>query len=167
MGEAVHELGHDLDNVIDPDVDMRVRSQRLELVRTHGSVLGVIAIGGALGSLARWGVGLALPTPAGHFPWATFGINVLGCFLIGVLMVLITEVWSVHRLSRPFLGVGVLGGFTTFSTYTNEIRALLRPGTVGVAFAYFAGTLICALLAVTAGVFLTRLLTRSTGRNRG
>jgi len=64
----------------------------------------------------------------GHFPVDTFVINVLGCFLIGALMVLITEVWSAHRLLRPLLGVGLLGGFTTFYTYTRELRGVLRPG---------------------------------------
>ena len=160
MSDAVHEL----DDVIDPDVDVRVAAQRWELWRGHGSVLAVIALGGGLGSLARYGIAQLLPTRPGHFPWGTFVTNVLGCFVIGVLMVLITEVWPAHRLVRPFLGVGVLGGFTTFSTYTNEIRALLRPGSVGVAMAYLAGTLLCALLAVIAAMWLTRLLTRSTGR---
>jgi CrcB protein len=154
-------------DVVDPGVDMRVTAQRGELVRTHGAVLGVIAVGGGLGALARYGMAQLLPTRAGHFPWGTFATNVLGCFLIGVLMVLVTEVWSAHRLVRPFLGVGVLGGFTTFSTYTNEIRGLLQPGTVGVALAYLAGTLICALLAVIVAVWLTRSLTGAVGRRSG
>jgi CrcB protein len=126
----------------------------------HGPVLAVIALGGSLGSLGRYGVSLLLPTRPGDFPWGTFSINVLGCFLIGVLMVLITEAWPAHRLARPFLGVGVLGGFTTFSTYAAETRALLRPGTAGLAFAYLAGTLIAALLAVVLGAWATRLAVR-------
>jgi CrcB protein len=154
-------------DVIDPDVDVTVRSQRAELVRTHGAVLGVIAVGGALGALARYGIAELLPTRPGHFPWGTFATNVTGCFLIGVLMVLITEVWSAHRLARPFLGVGFLGGFTTFSTYANETRALLRPGTVGLASVYLAGTLVCALLAVIAATWLTRTLTGVAGRRAG
>ncbi|MPZ86239.1 MAG: fluoride efflux transporter CrcB [Actinophytocola sp.] len=146
---------------IDPDVDLRIPSQRRELVRSHGAVLAVIALGGGLGALARYGLAELLPTPPGQFPWATFTANVAGCFLIGVLMVLITEVWSAHRLVRPFLGVGFLGGFTTFSTYAAETRALLSPGTVLTAFGYLAGTLVCALLAVAAGVWLTRTATGS------
>ncbi len=140
----------------DPDVDLRVPAHRRELDRGHLPVLGVIALGGGLGSLARYGLATALPAQPGHFPWATFGTNVGGCFLIGVLMVIVTEVWAAHRLVRPFLGVGFLGGFTTFSTYAVEIHGLLRPGTVGVAFAYLAGTLAAAVLAVLAGVRLTR-----------
>jgi CrcB protein len=141
---------------IDPDIDLHVPGQRGELARTHGAVLAVVALGGGLGALARYGAGLLWPVRPGGFPWATFAVNVLGCFLIGVLMVLLTEVYSAHRLARPFLGVGVLGGFTTFSTYAVEIRELLAPGTVGLAFGDLAGTVIMALLAVLAGARLTR-----------
>jgi CrcB protein len=138
---------------IDSDVDLRVPEQRREPALP---VLAVIALGGGLGALARHGLTIALPTPPGHFPWATFITNVSGCLLIGVLMVLVTEVWTAHRLVRPFLGVGVLGGFTTYSTYAVEINGLLRPGTVGVAFVYLAGTLVCAMLAVLVGAVVTR-----------
>lgn len=148
--------GVELVDPIDPDVDPRVPAQRRELLRSHGAVLAVISVGGGLGSLARYGISEWLPTRPGQFPWSTFLIDVSGCFLIGVLMVLITEVWSAHRLVRPFLGVGVLGGFTTFSTYATDVRGLLQPGTVAIAFAYFAGTLVAALTAVVLGVWLTR-----------
>lgn len=141
---------------IDSDVDVHVSAQRTELARSHGRVLLVVAIGGGIGALARYGIGLLLPTTPGQFPYGTFAINVLGCALIGVLMVLISEVYPSSRLLRPFLGTGILGGFTTFSTYTNEFRALLRPGTVPLALAYLAGTLICALLAVSLATWLTR-----------
>ncbi len=138
---------------IDSDVDLRVPAQRREPVLP---VLGVVALGGGLGALARYGLTVAWPTPPGHFPWATFVTNVSGCFLIGVLMVLVTEKWPARRLVRPFLGVGVLGGYTTYSTYAVEVHGLLRPGTVGVAFLYLAGTFVCAMLAVLAGDRLTR-----------
>jgi len=130
-----------------------LHNHRTEPASAHLPVLCVIALGGGLGALARYGLTIALPTPPGHFPWATFVTNVSGCFLIGVLMVLVA---GAHRLVRPFLGVGVLGGFTTFSTYAVEIHGLLRPGTLGIAFLYLAGTLVCALLAVLTGVRLTR-----------
>lgn len=155
-----------LPEVTDPDVDVRVGALRAELARTHWAVLAVISLGGGLGALARYGIALLLPTRVGHFPWGTFITNVVGCFLIGVLMVSITEVWAAHRLARPFLGVGVLGGFTTFSTYANEIRGLLQPGTVVVGLLYLAGTLVCALLAVVVAMWLTRTLVRATRRGR-
>jgi CrcB protein len=143
---------------VDPDVDVHVPAQRREMARTHGGVLAVIAVGGGLGALARYGISLWLPTTPGHFPWGTFLINVLGCFLIGVLMVR----WGQRPLLRPFLGVGVLGGFTTFSTYAVETRALLTPGDVPIAMAYLFGTLAAAMLAVLAGVALMRALTRKS-----
>ena len=141
---------------VDPDVDVHVRSQRWEIVRSRGPVLAVIALGGGLGALARYGLSRVLPIPAGGFPWATFAANVLGCLFIGVLMVLVAEVWSGRRLVRPFVGVGLLGGFTTFSTYALEFHRLLRPGSAGLAFTYLGGTLLCAMLAVLLGVWITR-----------
>jgi CrcB protein len=141
---------------IDSDIDVHVSRQRTELARSHGRVLLVVAIGGGIGALARYGIGLLLPSTPGHFPYGTFLINVLGCALIGVLMVLVSEVYPNSQFLRPFFGTGILGGFTTFSTYTNEFRALLRPGTVPLALLYVAGTLICALLAVSLATWATR-----------
>ncbi|SEP53042.1 fluoride efflux transporter FluC [Amycolatopsis saalfeldensis] len=146
----------DLTEPIDPDVDLRVRSHRGELRQGQALVLAVIALGGGLGALARYGLAAALPTLPGRFPWGTFLTNAAGCFLIGVLMVVLTEVRSAHRLTRPFLGVGFLGGFTTFSTYAVETRGLLQPGSVPLAFGYLGATVVAALLAVLAGVALTR-----------
>jgi CrcB protein len=79
--------------------------------------------------------------------------------LIGVLMVLITEIWQVHHLVRPFLGVGVLGGFTTFSTAIVEVQQSVQAGAARTALAYLFATLFCALAAVYAGVRGARLLT--------
>jgi CrcB protein len=123
------------------------------------AVLSVIAVGGVIGSCARHAMSLAWPSHPGGFPWPTFVINVSGCLLIGVLMVLITEVWSAHRLLRPFLGVGVLGGYTTFSTYTVDVVRLVDAGAAGTGLLYLAGTLFAALGAVYLGIALTRLVT--------
>ncbi|WP_024805234.1 CrcB family protein [Nocardia sp. BMG51109] len=137
---------------IEPDIE----PARRERARFPVGVLCVIGIGGGLGALARYGLARWWPTPPGGFPWATFVTNVSGCFLIGVLMVAITDIRTAHPLVRPFLGVGVLGGFTTFSTYADEARDLLRPDTVVTGFGYLAGTLVCALLATLAAMRLTR-----------
>ncbi|RAY14054.1 fluoride efflux transporter CrcB [Actinomadura craniellae] len=118
----------------------------------------VISAGGVLGSLARHGLSVAFPHQAGRFDWAIFAVNTAGCLLIGVLMVLITEVWEVHRLVRPFLGIGVLGGFTTFSAYVVGIQQDLAAGAPHTALAYLAGTCAAALAAVHAGVHATRLV---------
>jgi CrcB protein len=127
-------------------------------LRGQWDVLATISLGGMLGSLARYGLATAFPHGPAGFPWATFLTNVLGCMLIGVLMVLVTDVWPGRRLLRPFLGVGVLGGFTTFSTYGVDVWQLLDADTVATAFAYLAATLIGALLAVYAGTIGTRWL---------
>ncbi|MFI1438469.1 CrcB family protein [Streptomyces fructofermentans] len=121
-------------------------------------VVAVVALGGALGAAARYGAALLWPTPPGGFPWTTFWVNVGGCFAIGVLMVLVTEVRTAHRLVRPFLGTGVLGGFTTFSTYALDIRDLADGGHPGTALATLAATLVAALAAVVLGTAATRRL---------
>ncbi|MFC4121018.1 fluoride efflux transporter CrcB [Nonomuraea zeae] len=143
------------DRPIDPDVDLHIPAQRSEPL---APVLAVIAAGGALGALARYAVQSALPAGPVGFPWATFWINVSGCLLIAVLMVLITEVRRAHRLVRPFLGVGVLGGYTTFSTYAVDIQRLVTAGRAVPGLLYLAGTLAAALAAVAAGMWLTRRL---------
>jgi fluoride exporter len=130
------------------------------------SVLAVISVGGATGSLARWGLALALPHPAGTFPWATFVANVSGCLLLGVLMVFVLEVLPPSRYVRPFLGVGVLGGYTTFSTYMLDARALLVSGRVLVAGQYVLGSLAAGLVAVWVGATLARLTIRIVTRTR-
>lgn len=89
---------------------------------------------------------------------STWVINVLGCALIGVLMVLITDVWQRQRLIRPFLGTGVLGGFTTFSAYSVDLQRLVAGAHVGTALLYLAVTPICALLAVWVTATGTRRL---------
>ncbi|GIH14188.1 fluoride efflux transporter FluC [Rugosimonospora africana] len=141
----------------DPDVDLRVPAQRAELGRAPWSVLGVISLGGAIGSLARFGIGYAFPASPTGFPLATFIVNVTGCLLIGVLMVLIGELWAGRRLVRPFLGVGVLGGFTTFSTYVVDIQRVAQNGAAGTALAYLLATVLAALAAVYLGTRLGRL----------
>jgi len=121
-------------------------------------VLLAISAGGALGSLARWGVGELVPWSGRDFPWATFIENVSGGFALGVLMVLVIDVWPPHRYLRPFLGVGVLGGYTTFSSYMLDARDLLAEGQVLTALAYVGGSLLAGLVAVWIGVALARLV---------
>lgn len=118
-------------------------------------VLAVIAAGGALGATARFAAETALPqgSPAA-FPWATLLVNVLGCLLIGVLMWFVLEAWGERRYARPFLGVGVLGGFTTFSTYAAESRGLLVAGSWASAVLYLVGSVLLGLLAVRVGYLL-------------
>lgn len=121
----------------------------------EGAVIAAIAAGGMLGAAARHAVSVVIPNGDG-FPWSTFVVNASGCLLIGVLMVVILETGPPHPLARPFLGVGVLGGYTTFSTYTVEIHALLRDNQIDLAASYLVGTVVVALVAVQLGVASTR-----------
>ncbi|MFF3326007.1 CrcB family protein [Streptomyces sp. NPDC002889] len=153
-------------DAIDPDVDLHVPAQRAETAGAHKwQVLAAISAGGAAGASARYGAELLWPVRDGSFPWATFGVNVLGCALIGVLMVLVGEGgrWA-RPLVRPFLGVGVLGGFTTFSTYALDFRNLLEHGRAGLATAYAGGTLAAALTAVWLAASATRGARRAVRR---
>src|SRR3954470_10141194 len=105
-------------------------------------VLGAVACGGALGALARYGLGVAFP----HGPWTILVVNATGCLLIGVLMASTED-----ALPRAFLGTGVLGGYTTFSTYVVDFQRFLSQGRPATALAYLAGTLAVAMLSVYAG----------------
>ncbi len=109
--------------------------------------LAVVAAGGVIGALARYAIGVAWPHTPATFPWATWSINVSGCFLIGVLYTLLARFRPGHRLTRPFLGTGVLGGYTTFSTAEVDVQR----GVPAVAVVYLAATIVGALLAVWAG----------------
>ena len=130
---------------------------------THHSeavLLLVIGAGGAIGAAARYAAGQAWPTLPPSFPWTTLLVNVVGCALMGVLMVLLTERFSAPPLVRPFLGTGVLGGFTTFSTYAVDADGLLRLGATGTAVASLLLTGVLAVAAVWAGATATRALVR-------
>ena len=116
-------------------------------------VLAVIAVGGALGSAGRYELGVLWSQPADRMPWTTLLINLVGALLLGMLVVAVTEIWRPHRLVRPLLGTGLLGGFTTFSTFALQLRLL--PGTV--AFGYLALSILGGLLAAAAGMALVRL----------
>lgn len=144
---------------IDPDVTVddvrRSPGPAIRVLVERRDILLVIAVGGALGALARWGLAEALPHTRDQVPWATLLANLTGCFAIGVLLVLLSERRPHSRLLRPLLGTGVLGGYTTFSTYALDTRDLLAAGRPAVAAAYLFGTLLVGLLAVVAAIRLT------------
>jgi CrcB protein len=107
----------------------------------------VIAAGGAAGACGRYAASLAWPTPSGAFPWTTLAVNTTGCAAIGLLMVAVVEVRTVHPLVRPFLGTGVLGGYTTFSTYAVDAERLADGGRAVIVLGYLALTVVAALTA--------------------
>ncbi|NGO69663.1 fluoride efflux transporter CrcB [Streptomyces boncukensis] len=132
--------------------------------RGQWPVLGMVALGGGVGAAARYAAAELWPSAADGFPVATLVVNVVGCALIGVFMVVISEVWAAHRLVRPFVGTGVLGGFTTFSTYAADIRHLVQDGRPALGLAYLGLTLVAALAAVWAAAVATRRALRAARR---
>jgi len=118
----------------------------------------LVAAGGALGSAARYGVGrLVSPQLTATVPWHTFLVNATGAFLIGLLLV------AAARLGwpgwwRPFLAVGILGGYTTFSTFALETVELALRGSYATAAAYSIGSLVVGLAAAAAGILLGRVV---------
>jgi CrcB protein len=113
-----------------------------------------VAVGGILGSLGRYAVGVALPHAPGAFPWATFAVNVSGAFAMGLLVAYLVDRPGVHRLARPFVGVGVLGGWTTFSALAVDVVQLGAHQQVPAAVLYVAATFVVGTLAVAAGSLL-------------
>lgn len=141
---------------IDPDSDDTGSSSFGEAMRAEVDVLAVIAVGGALGAVARWALIVAWPHAPAAFAWSTWTINVTGSFALGVLTVLVARLRSPHRYLRPFLGVGVLGGFTTFSTYLLDARTNVAASAPLVAVAYLIGSVAVGLLAAWAGLTTAR-----------
>lgn len=136
---------------IDPDIE---DSARLRLHPDVSTVL-VVMIGGVIGALGRYAATLWWPTPPSGFPWTTFGINALGSLLLAAVVVLSTERWTEATLLRPLLGTGVIGGFTTFSTFTVDQQRLLTNGHPGTAITYLAATLAVCASATLIGQRLT------------
>jgi CrcB protein len=127
------------------------------VVLARWDILALIAAGGSLGAVARYEIGQAMPRTSREFPWATFLINVTGSFALGVLMVFVLEVWASSRYVRPFFGVGLLGGYTTFSTYVLETRDLLVAGQKDLAGVYLFGSVAAGLMSVWLGIVTGRL----------
>jgi CrcB protein len=125
----------------------------------------VVSAGGAAGAVARWALESASPVAAGHFPWVTFAINVVGSALLAALPLLPAA--RQHAWVGLLLGTGVLGGFTTMSTASVETFALIDDDHVALALAYCLGTLGAALLAVMALDRLTTLADRSRAEDEG
>lgn len=146
--------------IVDPDVDLHDPRQRAETSRHGWQVLAAVSAGGVVGAEARYGLAELIPHRAAAWPWATLAANALGSLLIGVLMVVLLEVVTPHRLARPFLGVGVLGGFTTFSTFAGDVQQMLLAHRLLMALAYGAATLAACLGAVCVAGPLTRAVLR-------
>ncbi len=118
----------------------------------------MVGIGGAIGAMARHGVGLASIRALGPgFPYGTLIVNILGSFLMGILIA-----WLVRRTGgssnemRLFLATGFLGGFTTFSAFSLDTIVLYERGEIGIALFYVFASVVASVLALIAGLWLIR-----------
>ena len=128
--------------------------RRSRAPRSRPGLLLALSGGGMLGSLARYAVGLGLPHDVGAFAWSTFLVNVTGSLAMGLLVVWVLSMDEPHPLLRPFLGVGVLGGWTTFSSFTLDARTMASAGHPLLAAGYVVASFVVGLVAVGLGVTL-------------
>ena len=122
-------------------------------------ILFAVALGGALGSLARYFVaGWIQSASWGGFPYGIFVVNITGGFLMGVIVELGALKLNLAPEIRAFLTVGILGGYTTFSTFSLDSVLLIQRGAYGGAAAYMIGSTVLSVLALFAGMGLVRAL---------
>jgi CrcB protein len=121
----------------------------------HPRLVAAVAFGGVVGALGRYGLGVALPTQAGTFPVTTLVINLSGAFLLAVLVGVLTRRPGASPVLRPLLGTGVLGGYTTFSTFAVDTDRLVSTGHPATAVSYLAATLLGGLVATAAGMIVS------------
>lgn len=118
-----------------------------------------VAFGGAIGSVARYLVGIGSGKLFGlDFPWGTLIINVVGSFLIGVFVESFALKWDLPQAARVFLTVGICGGFTTFSTFSLDSYLLMDRGELWPAFAYVAGSVMLSIAGLFAGLQMVRAI---------
>jgi CrcB protein len=120
------------------------------------------ALGGALGSLARWGVAEGLPHDPGAWPWATLSVNLVGCLVLGFLIGRVFDRSSGPAWLRPFLATGVLGGFTTYSAFAVETVQLTDTGRPGLAAGYVLASVAGGVAASALGLRAGRAAVRAS-----
>ena len=145
---------HDLP--VDPDIDLGTT-----LAPARARILAAIALGGMIGATARYKLSTWITSPAGSFPWATFWTNVSGSLVLGFLLVVLIERFPPSRYARAFAGTGVLGAYTTFSTFSVETDLLVKDGHVGTAIAYVVASLVAGIAAAWLGVVLASRVVRA------
>jgi CrcB protein len=114
----------------------------------HRHVVAAIAAGGAIGGLIRGGAVKLAPLHEGHWPWATFCVNIAGCLILGFAVTLLLGRRRPPLLALAFVGVGICGALTTFSTLELELARMIHDGHGGLALAYAGATLVAGLAAV-------------------
>ena len=136
------------------------------MLRAQPDVLVAIALGGALGAPARYGVAQLVHVAPGTFPWSTFWTNVTGCFALGLVLIFVLERFPPTRYLRPFLATGFLGAYTTYSTFAVETDLLVKDGHGGIALAYVVASVLGGFVAVWAGIALARVVPLGKGDRR-
>ncbi|MBC8380514.1 MAG: fluoride efflux transporter CrcB [Pseudomonadales bacterium] len=117
-----------------------------------------VALGGALGSMARYALSTWIFQVSSHkFPYATLTVNVLGSFVMGILFVVIVERAALPQEMRSLLMIGFIGAFTTFSTFSLDALGLWQNGHLFMALIYTLATVILCLIAISSAIWLTRL----------
>ena len=121
------------------------------------NMLLAVAAGGAVGAMGRHLVsGQVMRWMGSGFPWGTMTVNILGSFILGVLVEYLALRWSATQEMRGFLVVGMLGGFTTFPAFSLDAVLLLERGSLGPAFAYIAGNVLLSICGLFAGLWIFR-----------
>lgn len=118
--------------------------------------LAAIFVGGACGALLRAGLGTIFPWTPGHWPWPTFGVNIVGCLLLGYFVTRLQERLPLSAYRRPFLGTGLCGGLTTFSTMQVELLKMIRAHDYGFALLYGVISVIGGYLAIHVATVMVR-----------
>jgi CrcB protein len=125
-------------------------------MRFDGREIAAVFVGGFIGTVARAGLADVLPASPGHWPWATFLVNIAGAFLLGFFTTRLQERLPLSSYRRPLLGTGLCGGLTTFSTMQLELLHMLDEDELGLAAAYALVSVIVGFLAVAAATNLVR-----------
>ncbi len=121
-------------------------------------IIVAIGIGSCIGGISRYLLSQFIQNKfLSSFPFGTLGVNIIGCFLIGIVFG-VSERGNLSNEWRLFLATGVLGGFTTFSAFSNETVGLLREGQLWHAFTYIACSVLIGLLATFTGISLIKLV---------
>ena len=143
------------------------RPSRSVAASVRPDVLAVVALGGMLGATARYAIARAVPTHAGQFPWATFWTNLSGSLVLGALVVVLVARAPSGRYVRPFLATGVIGAYTTMSTYLVETALLIKDGHAVTGLLYGVGSLAAGIGLAAVGVTVARGLVHRGGAGAG
>lgn len=152
---------------LDPDLPESLddTTAARDVERLDPRAVAAVVLGGCIGGPLRYAAGQMWPhDDLSSFPWSTFAVNLLGSFLLAVVVVLVVEGRSTVRYLREFAGVGVLGSFTTFSSWMVETQERIDDGEVALALVYVGGSLLLGIVAALLGLVVGRTVVRAGGR---